>query len=78
MPTIQIRDIPETAYETIRHRARNEGKSIQSYMHDQVIELAGHRTKAEVLAALEETLRHDSITMVTANDVVADLAADRR
>ena len=30
MATIQIRDIPEDAYETIRRRAKAEGKSLQS------------------------------------------------
>jgi plasmid stability protein len=40
MATIQIRDIPEDAYETIRRRAKAEGKSLQSYMRDQVVTLA--------------------------------------
>jgi plasmid stability protein len=56
MATIQIRDIPEDVYETIRKRARAAGQSIQAYMRDQVIDLAGRRTKAEVLAVVEATL----------------------
>ncbi len=38
--SIQIRDIPEDAYETIRRRAKAEGKSLQSYMRDQIVTLA--------------------------------------
>lgn len=78
MATIQIRDIPEDAYETIRRRARAEGKSIQSYMRDQVIDFAGRRTKAEALAAVEEALARDDSPGVTAEDIVSDLAAERR
>jgi plasmid stability protein len=37
MATIQIRDIPEDSYDTIRRRAKAEGKSLQSYMRDQVV-----------------------------------------
>ncbi len=32
MATIQIREIPEDAYEVIRKRTRADGRSIQSYM----------------------------------------------
>jgi len=56
MATIQIRDIPEDAYETIRRRARAAGQSIQAYMRDQVIDLASRRTKEEVFAAVNATL----------------------
>jgi plasmid stability protein len=56
MATIQIRDIPDDAYETIRQRAIAAGQSIQSYMRDQVIALATRRTKADVLAAVEAAL----------------------
>jgi len=47
MATIQIRDIPEDAYEVIRKRARAAGRSIQSYMRDWVVEFAGHPTTDE-------------------------------
>ena len=54
--TIQIRDIPEDAYETIRLRARAAGQSIQAYMRDQVIDMAANQTKEEVIAAIEVAL----------------------
>lgn len=56
MATVQIRDIPEDVYETIRKRARAAGQSIQAYMREQVIDLATRRTKEEALAAVEATL----------------------
>ncbi|WP_253778400.1 BrnA antitoxin family protein [Goodfellowiella coeruleoviolacea] len=56
MASIQIRDIPEDDYEIIRKRARAAGKSIQSYMRDEVIAMARRRNKAEVMAAIESTL----------------------
>ena len=56
MATIQIREIPENAYEVIRRRARAAGKSIQNYMRDQVIELAAHPTAAETWDTVETIL----------------------
>lgn len=54
--TIQIREIPEEAYETLRKLARAEGKSLQSYMRDKTIELARQAEKAAAFAALELVL----------------------
>ncbi|MFC0433178.1 antitoxin [Kutzneria buriramensis] len=56
VPTIQIRDIPEDAYLTIRLRAEEAGQSIQAYMRDQVIAMAARRTKQEVIAVIEAGL----------------------
>ena len=56
MATIQIRNIPREAYETIRRRARADGKSIQAYMRGQVIAMAASKTTEEVLAAIEASL----------------------
>jgi len=56
MATIQIRDVPEDVYETIRRRARAGGQSIQAYMRQQVIEHARRRTKEEALAAVQAAM----------------------
>ena len=40
MALIQIRDVPEDVYETIRRRARRNGQSIQKYMLAQITEAA--------------------------------------
>jgi antitoxin FitA len=78
MATIQIRELPEDVYETIRRRARAAGQSIQAYMRDQVIELAGRRTKAEAWAAIESALAADDSPGSTMTDIVDDLSKDRR
>lgn len=74
--TIQIRDIPEETYETIRLRARAAGQSIQAYMRDQVIALAAQPTKNEVIAAIRAVLAREG-RPTTMADIVADVAAGR-
>jgi hypothetical protein len=59
MATIQIRDVPEEEAAILRHRAEAAGMSLQVYMRQQVIALARRRTKAEVMAAVRETLERD-------------------
>jgi len=78
MATIQIRELPEAAYETIRRRARAAGQSIQNYMRDQVVEMASRRTKDEAWAAVESTLATEDSPGSTLTSIVGDLADDRR
>ncbi|MGI8947816.1 MAG: FitA-like ribbon-helix-helix domain-containing protein [Ornithinimicrobium sp.] len=78
MATIQIREIPEAAYEVIRMRARADGRSIQSYMRDWVVDFAAHPTTQEAMAALEDALRRYDTPGATRESIQADLAADRR
>ena len=73
MATVQIRDIPEDVYETIRKRARAAGQSIQAYMREQVIELATQRTKDEVMAAVESTLAKRTSASPTRESINAEL-----
>lgn len=78
MATIQIREIPEDAYEVIRKRARAAGRSIQSYMRDVVIEFACRPTTEEALAAIDAALAASDTPGVSRESILADLAADRR
>lgn len=78
MPTIQIREIPDDAYETLRRRARDAGQSIQAYMRDQVTDLARRRTKDEAWALVEAALSAPGGTGASTDDILADLDADRR
>lgn len=78
MATIQIREVPEEAYEVIRKRARAAGCSIQSYMRDWVMDFAGHPTTEEALAEMEEVREASDAPGATRESVLADLAADRR
>lgn len=78
MATIQIREIPEDAYEVIRKRARASGRSIQSYMRDWVLDFAEHPTTDEVLATMESTREASDTPGATRESILTDLAADRR
>jgi plasmid stability protein len=78
MATIQIREIPEDAYEVIRKRARAEGRSIQSYMREWVVDFASRPTTEEALAALEDSLANRDTPGATRQSILAALAADRR
>ncbi len=79
MATIQIREIPEPAYEVLRRRARARGQSIQAFMRDQVIAMADRPSKEEAVASIEAVLGgHTAGPSPTPATIVADLAADRR
>lgn len=78
MATIQIREIPEDAYEVIRRRARASGRSIQSYMRDVVVDFAYQPTTVEVLVELESVHAASDAPGATRESILADLAADRR
>ena len=78
MATIQIRDVPEESYEVLRRRARSEGRSIQSYMHQQVVELAREPTQAERVAAVEAALAEHGGTSASAQDIVRAVHEGRR
>lgn len=78
MATIQVREIPEDAYEVIRARARLSGKSIQSYMRDVVIDFASHPTAEEAIALMGRARGDSDTPGATTESILADLAADRR
>lgn len=78
MPTIQVREIPVKTYEVIRHRAQAEGKSMQAYMRDLLIELTARPTKAEAAEAIERALARYGGAGKSAEEIVALVHADRR
>jgi antitoxin FitA len=78
MRTIQVREIPDDAYDTIRARAKAEGKSLQAYMRDQVIAMARRPLKREAVAAIEEALARFGPAAATSTTISADVQADRR
>ncbi|KAA2258758.1 antitoxin [Solihabitans fulvus] len=73
MATIQVRDIPDDVAETYRRRAEAAGKSLQSYMRDQLIAMARRRDKAEVMAIVEDTLAQAPGPGLSTDAIVADL-----
>lgn len=70
--------ISPRAYEVIRKRARADGRSIQSYMRDWVVDFAGHPTAQEVMVALEAALASHDTPGASRESIQAALAADRR
>jgi plasmid stability protein len=77
MALIQVRDVPEDVYETIRRRARRAGQSIQAYMLARTIELGRRPTPEEVLAQLEDDLGSRTSLEVDIEALLADRDADR-
>jgi plasmid stability protein len=72
MATIQVRDIPDDVYDTIRRRAQEAGQSLQAYMRDQVVAMGSRPTRAEILAEWEREL-HQHPTTITREQILADL-----
>lgn len=78
MATIQIREIPEDAYEVIRKRARASGRSIQSYMREVVLDFASRPTTEEALKMMESVRASSDAPGATRKSILTDLATDRR
>lgn len=78
MATIRIREIPEETYEVLRRRARQEGRSLQTYLREAIITLAARPTKAEIVARIEAVLQEVPEEDPTADAVLADISAERR
>lgn len=49
MPSIQVKDVPETVHATLRRRAATAGQSLQEYLLAQLTLEAGTPTLDEVL-----------------------------
>jgi len=77
MALIQVRDVPEDVYESIRRRARRAGQSIQAYMLARIVEIGRRPTPDEVLAELEVDLAARPRLAVDSDDLLADRDADR-
>lgn len=77
MATIQIRDIPEEAYETIRSRAHERGMSIQAYMRQCVIEDAASPKPEDLWTSVRTLLRSEDTPGTTIEQAVEDVRAIR-
>lgn len=77
MATIQVRDVPEDVAETYRRRAQASGKSLQSYLREQLIAMARRRDKAEVMAAVEQALEQDPASGLSEDTIRSGLRALR-
>ncbi len=77
MALIQIRDVPEETYETIRRRARAAGQSIQKYMLAQVVELASRPTQADLIERVRDELSSRPPLKVDVEALLRDRDAGR-
>jgi plasmid stability protein len=77
MALIQIRDVPEDVYETIRRRARRAGQSIQAYMLSQAIEIGRRPTPDEIVADLEADFEERPRLAIDTDALLADRDAGR-
>jgi antitoxin FitA len=72
MALIQIRDVPDDVYESIRRRARRAGQSIQAYMLARTIEIGRRPSPDEVIEALEAELADRSPLEIDTEALLAD------
>lgn len=77
MATIQIRDLPEETYETIRKRARARGQSIQNYMRDRLVDDAASPTADDIWYTVDQLREQNTGTGATTDAIVADVRATR-
>ena len=63
MATIQVRDISDEAYETIKRRAKAAGQSIQAYMKAQIEAAAREPSKDELWDRIRENRRRAGVKL---------------
>ena len=78
MALIQIRDVPEDVYETIRRRARRNGQSIQKYMLAQVTDIARMADLDEALDELDKIHARMPGHAIDIEQVIADIRSGRQ
>jgi hypothetical protein len=76
--TVQVRELPEESYEVLRRRARRAGMSLQAYMREQLVALAGRPTKQEAIEQIERVLARLAGGEPSRDSLVQDLDAERR
>lgn len=77
MPSVTIRNVPPEVHHELAVRAARQGKSLDRYLRERLIEFAAVPTKHEVLERIEERKRHFG-TRLTAEEIVEAVHADRR
>jgi plasmid stability protein len=50
MPSVQIKDVPDSAHAVLRRRAAEAGQSLQEYLRAKLVEEASRPTVDEVLS----------------------------
>lgn len=77
MVSITIRDVPQEARNELASRAARSGRSLQEYLHGELVALAARPDTATVMARIRERKRVAEST-VDVESIRADLDSDRR
>ncbi|MBA2668015.1 MAG: hypothetical protein H0U69_13385 [Trueperaceae bacterium] len=75
--TITIREVPEDVRDELAARAARSGRSLQSYLHTFLLDLAAQPDPAALIERIERRKRLTR-TMVSSEEIIASLDADRR
>jgi plasmid stability protein len=65
MPSITIRDVPETTRDELAARAARSGRSLQQYLRSELIKLAGKRDNLEIIERAQERVRRTGTGLTT-------------
>ncbi len=74
---ITIRDVPESVRNTLAGRAASEGKSMQEFLRNELVRLAGKPTIEEWLREVRARKKATG-TRISAEEIVNAVRADRR
>jgi plasmid stability protein len=77
MTSITVRNVPEPVRDELAARAARCGRSLQEYLLAEMVDLAARPPVAEWLDEVRERKRATG-TRVARDEVLADVAADRR
>lgn len=77
MVSITIRDVPQETRNELAARAARQGRSLQEYLHGQLVALAERPDQAEVLARISARVERDGVRL-TAKQVLDARARDLR
>lgn len=77
MPSITIRDVPDSVRDELAARARRSGRSLQEYLRSELIELA-ERPDPEALLARVRDRKQRTGSRLSAEQILEHRDADRR
>ena len=75
----ELRNVPESVHRTLRIRAAAAGQSLQEYLLDELMDLAGTRDFVDILDEVEaEKAAHPERFATVSADVIVDMIRQDR
>lgn len=74
MPTLYIREVPESVAEILKQRAAAQNQSLSAYVNAQLAHVASRPSNAEIVARLRSRERTDA---VSTQRIIDEIAAAR-